>query len=79
MPTRTCRTCGARRQMYNRFAWSCAPTKLYYCAVRDDLTDMESSCGEWSKRGIEYDLTPQRFDKAEQDIRYIMEQLLTET
>ena len=47
--------------------------------MRDDLTDMESSCGEWSKRGIEYDLTPQRFDKAEQDIRYIMEQLLTET
>ena len=79
MPTRTCRTCNARRPLYKRYTCGYDRAKLYYCVVRDDLTDMESSCGEWRKRGIEYDLTPQRFDKAEKDIRYIMEQLLTET
>ncbi len=70
---KTCSTCNACKQIYRRLCLGFFSNKWYYCAVRCEMTKRENSCENWRKKQAVYDLSAQRFDEAERDIKALME------
>ncbi len=70
---KTCKTCNACKQIYRRWCVRFWSDKRYYCAVRREMTKRENSCEDWREKQIAYDLSAQRFDEAERNIKVLME------
>ena len=72
MKNKTCRTCAAFRQIYQKSVcryWKC---KLFYCCQRELLLDEAQSCADWQPaKKLDYDLSPQRLEEIKEDIRTI--------
>ena len=73
MTTKICKYCGNCKTLYDCGRYRLFRLKKYYCALREEIIDRENSCGEWCKRKVEYELSPQRFDEAEADLKKIFE------
>lgn len=71
---KSCRTCGACRRLYRQY-YTFYPDRLYCCTVHYELTTPQNYCGDWRRAEKEYDLSPARFDSAEQDILRLIQLL----
>ncbi len=70
---RKCKDCAACYAVYGEAAFSYYKTEsLFYCVLRKTMTDKESVCDDWRKRGrADVDFSKARFDEVEKDILYI--------
>jgi len=69
MTTKICKFCGNCKTLYRCGRYRLFRIKKYYCVLREEIIDRENSCGKWCKRKVEYDLSPQRFDEVQKDIK----------
>ena len=70
--TRICKFCNECKMIYRMLY---RPYKLneYYCVKRDKLTELYNNCELWQKKERRgYDLSAERFEKAEEDIKAIL-------
>lgn len=67
-----CKTCNNCKQVYRQGCWGYYSSKWYYCAAREQMTEPERVCGQWSKKEIVCDFSAQRFDEVEWDIKELM-------
>lgn len=76
MKTRTCKSCRFFKIVYEqcgyRFIYS-VMYPHYYCTECEQLTDRENVCGKWQRKKAEYDVSPQRLEEVEQDIKALIE------
>lgn len=72
MKNKTCQSCAAFRQINQKSVcryWKC---KLFYCGLRERLLDEAQGCADWKPaKKCEYDLSSQRLQQVEEDIRRI--------
>ena len=72
MKNKTCRSCAAFRQTYQKSVcryWKC---KRFYCRLREQLLYEAQGCADWKPaKKCEYDLSSQRLQQVEEDIRRI--------
>lgn len=67
-----CKTCNHCKPLYMRHAWSYNKTRLYYCARRDELLTRFIFCEKWQGKICEYNLSSERLEGVQQDIKTIM-------
>ena len=70
----TCKTCGFCQLFYVRYL-TYGKRKDYCCTLRDEVVDVNSCCDKWKEKVRQYDLSPQRFDEALNDVK-ILKKLL---
>ena len=72
MKNKTCQSCAAFRQTYQKSVcryWKC---KLFYCCFREQILGELQGCADWMPaKKWEHDLSSQRLEKIEEDIRRI--------
>ena len=72
MKARTCKNCRFFKVVYDkcryRFIYSLM-YPLYYCSAKDDMIDCKTVCEKWQTKKVEYDISPQRLEGVEQDIK----------
>lgn len=69
--TRKCKNCDSCKTLYRRFRYRANKDRLYYCTVREEMTELENSCSYWCAKKAECDLSKERFDETEKDILLI--------
>ena len=74
--SKTCNSCMYGKQIYRRYGccYGRGVNKIY-CTVKDEPTQAENGCEQWASKKAEYDLSAARFDKAEDDIRALLDML----
>lgn len=76
MKTHNCKSCAHCCAVYRKYLCGGWKNGSYYCNKTKTLTDLENSCKHWQrKQKREYGLSPERFNQAENDVKYIMEAL----
>ncbi len=84
MKTKKCRSCNYCKRVYRKFRYGFGYgiefSKAYYCTACKKITEPESEpCENFCrKKRRETDLSPQRFDEAEEAIRFISKSLKDE-
>lgn len=69
--TKSCKSCGNCKRLYRNFYYLFSPDNYFLCIVSGKFTDKENSCVRWRKRD-DCDLSKNRFDEAEEDIKKIL-------
>ncbi len=69
--TKKCKTCNNCKRVYDKGLYRYFRWNWHYCTKREEVTELKNGCEEWEKRKTEYDLSPQRFDEVENDIKII--------
>ena len=69
--TKICKFCNACKALYTVGRYRYWKTKLYYCTIADKIVNVKSSCANWHRKHVEYDLSAQRFDEVENDVRML--------
>lgn len=73
---KTCKSCDACKKLYEKFYYSYFKNRKYYCELFEKLTEGGGVCESYKpKREMETDLSSERFDRAEEDVKYITENL----
>lgn len=74
LKTKTCKDCNHCTRVYTRIWYSFRRLKDCYCMCNAFVVSKDrAACGDWTKKEPEpYDLSNQRFDEVEQDIKAIM-------
>lgn len=72
---RACSGCLYGKRLYALYYGGKYRTKYYYCLTRKSLTAYDGMCDCRRRRTTAVDLSPQRFDEAENDIRRVAELL----
>ena len=72
MKTKTCKTCNFCKKIYRKFFYRFWKEKTEYCMQKSALTENDFSCGFWREKTAESDLSPQRFETAEEDLTTIL-------
>ncbi len=67
----TCSTCGAYKKLYRFDGLRAGHSGECYCAEHRRLAEGTGSCARWRARQAEYDLSPARLERAEEDVRAI--------
>ncbi len=75
MTTKICDKCRHGNRLYRLFYTSYHKDKKILCGLSDNFCDINGFCENWERKGKDYDLSPRRFDKAEQDIKVIFKLL----
>lgn len=68
---KNCKSCALCERLYRKFGYGIYSDDFYLCAVTEEFTDKESVCGHWQEKVQEYDISAERFNKAEEDIAAI--------
>ena len=66
---KTCKECDAGKELYRRIGYRFCKLKIFYCARHKKLTEPTGRCEFWKRRTLKYDLSAQRFDEAEANVR----------
>lgn len=66
--TRSCKNCGECARLYRKAWCEFVATRLYFCRLRENMTDLSGVCGDWRQVEPKYDLSSERFDLAEKDV-----------
>ena len=69
-----CNSCRYAKRVYRRFGclfWR--DLRRDYCIVLDRPINDECGCAKRQRKTIEYDLSAQRFDEVENDIKFLLE------
>lgn len=69
----TCSTCGAYKKLYRFYGLRAWHSGECYCAEHRRPAEGTGSCARWRARRAEYDLSPSRLERAEEDVRTIAE------
>ncbi len=72
MTTKICKTCNYGQTVYRKYILY-GRERLRYCTLCGRMTENDENCDGWTKRVRGYDLSLQRFDNAEGDIKYLMQ------
>lgn len=75
---KTCKTCEFCYRLYMRYAWKYDTTKSYYCEERDEIITQFSICKKWRGKILNYDVSAERLNSIQEDIKRIIELLSTE-
>ena len=75
MNAKRCSTCGRCAAVYRLWWYRFWKTGLVYCTVRVEMTEHGSGCEKWREKSPCYDLSAARFEKAESDIKRLIEYL----
>ncbi len=68
-----CKDCNACKHAYVRYMLNYQRHGELYCAENDSITVADNACEKWrKKREEEYDLSVQRLDEAEEDIKRLI-------
>lgn len=70
---KTCKNCNACKRLHRKcwcFLWA---QKLFYCELRDDLTDPANRCDRWQPKRTVCDFSPQRFDEVKEALEFALE------
>lgn len=59
--------------MYAVTAYKYWQNRFNYCTVKNEITELDGNCENWTKKEISFDLSKERFDTAENDIKIIGE------
>lgn len=70
-----CKTCDKCKIIHVKVGVKLRSGKLHYCEANKKLVDVDDKCRKWTKRELEYDLSSQRFDKAQDDMNAILAHL----
>ena len=71
--SKTCKSCKACKYIYRRLWYTYSRFEQLYCTDREEPTEADNSCDRWQKKAPrKYDLSPQRFDEAERDIKILV-------
>lgn len=69
---KSCKTCAFCKQIYGLFGYCARPLERFFCNVAENMTESTNCCGRWEMREEEKpDLSFERFQKAEEDIKAI--------
>lgn len=69
---KSCEACAFCSRIYAPMGYSVYPLEEFFCNVADEMTESTHSCPHWQKKTEEKpDLSLERFQKAEEDIRAI--------
>lgn len=71
--TRICEFCDACKRLYTIGRYRYWRERYYYCMVNDTITNKKGSCEMWKRKKTEYDLSEQRFDEVEKDVRLLIQ------
>lgn len=72
---KSCKNCESCKRLYRRYNYTIDRFKGYYCLTKKILIEGDVCESYKPKRNREYDLSSDRFDKAEEDIRSISERV----
>lgn len=76
--SKNCKTCNFCNPLYQRIEYKYWLSRRYICTLSGELTVLSNTCDNWRKKEKAYcDLSPERFEKFEQDIKTLKE-LLTD-
>ncbi len=75
MTTKICKSCNCCKRLYRILGCGFTEFRLLYCTEREEIISEDFCCGKWSRKRREYDLSPQRFDEVENDIKIVYEYL----
>lgn len=73
---RTCKGCHYCKIAYRRYGYRLQYSTIYphyYCIEKDAFIDRRNVCEKWQRKKAEYDLSPQRLEEVEQDIKFLIE------
>lgn len=73
--TKTCKNCHACRLLFTIYWFDISVILKHYCIRHKRLTELSDVCEDWQKKRVEYDLSKERFDAAEENIKYILEHI----
>ena len=76
MKARSCKNCWFCKTVYRRNGYRLQYSAIYphyYCIEKDTVIDRKNVCGKWQRKKEEYDISPQRFEEVEQDIKFLIE------
>lgn len=68
-----CEDCASCEQVYIKGGYGFNPADCYLCSVTEGFTDKNGVCEHWQEKVHEYDLSAERFQRAEEDILAIMQ------
>ena len=74
--TKLCKNCNACLKIYRKYHYLFYRYHLNYCIIHDTLTDLENTCDAWQKKAVRFDLSAERFNEIQNDIRTMMHLLL---
>ena len=73
MASKLCKNCNACKILYIRPHYFYIKHKARYCAVNNSRTDLHNTCDSWTaKKKEKPELSKSRFEKAEEDIKYLI-------
>ncbi len=73
--TKACKNCHACHVFYTRYWFQYGLILKHYCNRHNRLTKLTDCCKDWQRKKHEYDLSKERFDAAEENIKYILEHI----
>lgn len=73
--TKTCKNCHACHLLYTMFWLEFSVILKHYCTQHKRLTKLTDYCDDWQKKRVEYDLSKERFDAAEENIKYVLDHI----
>ena len=71
-----CRDCSCCKRLYRRYECEFWADKFYYCTLRQELVVREDRCENFVRKEVKYDISNERFDKAQADILFLIERLV---
>ncbi len=73
---KNCKTCEFCKQAYRLFGYYMKDFNRFFCESANDFTEPTNTCTAWQKKIKDPpDLSPARFDKAEEEVKAISELL----
>lgn len=66
-----CKDCAFCKQVYRKGGYGVFPDDVYLCMKKEEFTDKKGVCEIWQEKASEYDLSEERFQRAEEDISAI--------
>lgn len=70
-----CKTCDKCKVIHVKVGAKLRSGKLHYCEANKKLVDIDDKGRKWTKRELEYDLSSQRLDSAQDDMNAILARL----
>lgn len=70
-----CKTCDYRKAVYRNSHYRFSKYKIYFCSAKGLLNLNVRECGLYVKKKVRVDVGDRRFEKAEKDLKYLLEKL----
>lgn len=72
MKTKKCKNCNNCKRLYSKLSIRFFRSHHLYCIIQGKITKAENECKDWQKNEREYDISCERFKKAEEDVKFLL-------